>query len=270
MIDTPSHVLFPWLHGISDDGAKGRDMAAFFGSVCSVVSKPSLTIPSYAPPFEPPPYRGLCLLLSPPHPLDMTPERPAPEETDSERTGQPSAFAAPLDRDPRERSETMSTSSESYHSSGTTEGTSPSVADFNTPNSPKLPSAKTDEPQTDVQMHPCESKRVSPEAMEEGLDVAHHPLPCDPPLVGTDSDSDSDDESEEEARPSCILLNALHVQDIFELPKNGIACFRPAKLPQQINLRNLNIQQIKYATISDVVLYTKHGVGNGVLDVAEQ
>ncbi len=31
MIDTPSHVLFPWLHGISDDGAKGRDMAAFFG-----------------------------------------------------------------------------------------------------------------------------------------------------------------------------------------------------------------------------------------------
>lgn len=31
MIDTPSHVLFPWLHGICDDGAKGRDMAAFFG-----------------------------------------------------------------------------------------------------------------------------------------------------------------------------------------------------------------------------------------------
>ena len=31
MIDTPSHVLFPWLHGISDDGSKGRDMAAFFG-----------------------------------------------------------------------------------------------------------------------------------------------------------------------------------------------------------------------------------------------
>jgi dual specificity MAP kinase phosphatase len=31
MVDTPSHVLFPWLHGISDDGQKGRDMAAFFG-----------------------------------------------------------------------------------------------------------------------------------------------------------------------------------------------------------------------------------------------
>ena len=31
MIDTPSYVLFPWLHGISDDGQKGRDMGAFFG-----------------------------------------------------------------------------------------------------------------------------------------------------------------------------------------------------------------------------------------------
>lgn len=31
MTDTPSHVLFPWLHGISDDGKKGADMGAFFG-----------------------------------------------------------------------------------------------------------------------------------------------------------------------------------------------------------------------------------------------
>lgn len=31
MLDVPSCVLFPWLHGISDDGQKGRDMAAFFG-----------------------------------------------------------------------------------------------------------------------------------------------------------------------------------------------------------------------------------------------
>ena len=34
MIDAPSHVLFPWLHGISDDGRKGQDMAAFFGYEC--------------------------------------------------------------------------------------------------------------------------------------------------------------------------------------------------------------------------------------------
>lgn len=48
MIDTPSHVLFPWLHGISDDGAKGRDMAAFFGYAdplfCSAENKPSLVM----------------------------------------------------------------------------------------------------------------------------------------------------------------------------------------------------------------------------------
>jgi len=218
---------------------------------------------SHAPPFEPPPYRGLCVLLSPPHPLDNAPERPPSKRTDTDRTTQLPEFT-PSDREPRERSETMSTSSESYHSSGTTEGTSPSIADF----SSKLSSNNTEEPEMDVQMHPCESKRVSSKAKEEGLNGDHLPLP-DEPLVDSDSDSDSD-ESDEEARPSCILLNALHVQDIFDIAKKGPARFRPAKLPQQINLRNLNIQQIKYATISDVVLYTKPGVGNGVLDLAEK
>ena len=37
MLDVPSHVLFPWLHGINDDGQKGRDMAAFFGYVLFIV-----------------------------------------------------------------------------------------------------------------------------------------------------------------------------------------------------------------------------------------
>lgn len=161
----------------------------------------------------------------------------------------------------------MSTSSESYHSSGTTEGTSPSVADFN---SPKLPLLKTYEPEVDVQMHPCESKRVTSKPAEEGFDTPHDPLPSEPPVVDTDSDSDSVEESEDEARPSCILLNALHVHDVFDVPKKGPARFRQPKLPQQINLRNLNIQQIKYTTISDVILYSKYGVGNGVLEIAGQ
>lgn len=38
-IDTPSHVLFPWLHGICDDGQKGCDMAAFFGQVETVIPR---------------------------------------------------------------------------------------------------------------------------------------------------------------------------------------------------------------------------------------
>jgi hypothetical protein len=33
LIDTPSQVLFPWLHGISDDGPKGANMGQFFGCV---------------------------------------------------------------------------------------------------------------------------------------------------------------------------------------------------------------------------------------------
>ena len=192
----------------------------------------------HAPPFQPPPYRGLSILLSPAHPPDNASQDPTPKRTGSDRTPQPLDLDASLVREPRERSETMSTSSESYHSSGTTEGTSPSVADFNT-TSPKLESPVTEEPEMDVQMHPCESDSMSVE-------------------------------SEEETGPSCILLNSLHVHEVFDIPKKGQARFRTARLPQQINLRNLNIQQIKYATISDLVLYTKNGVGSGVLDLAEQ
>jgi dual specificity MAP kinase phosphatase len=38
MLDVPSSVLFPWLHGISDDGIKGQEMGAFFGYVLPVAS----------------------------------------------------------------------------------------------------------------------------------------------------------------------------------------------------------------------------------------
>ncbi|WVW79771.1 hypothetical protein I302_101741 [Kwoniella bestiolae CBS 10118] len=293
MIDTPSSVMFPWLHGISDDGQKGRDMAAFFG---------------HSPPFEPPPYRGLCLLFCPPHPLDEPtrshPSRPQPQRTDTDRTTQQPAYAMPP---PRERSETMSTSSESYHSTGTTEGTSPSIGEL----SPQFDKPiieeeaishdhedEDEEMQVDVAMHPCDSKRISPVAHAKGVDEPHHPLPC----VGVDkignplieestsaSGSEDDDESsedgftdEEDQGPTCILFNALHVTDCFDLPKHQNhnqknrketkvkAKFRNARLPNQINLRNLNIQQIKYSTVSDVVLYSKNGVGHGILEVAEQ
>lgn len=96
--------------------------------------------------------------------------------------------------------------------------------------------------------------------------------------MADDSESDGDDMSmDDEDRPSCILLNALHVQDVFDLPttqsnRKEMArrpAFRRAKLPQQINLRNLHIQQLKYTTISDVIVYCKGGVGDGVLDIAE-
>ncbi|WWC69001.1 uncharacterized protein I206_102937 [Kwoniella pini CBS 10737] len=285
MIDTPSSVMFPWLHGISDDGQKGREMAAFFG---------------HGPPFEPPAYRGLCLLFCPPHPLDEPIHHPRskPQKSDTDRTTQPAAYEMPP---PRERSETMSTSSESYHSTGTTEGTSPSIGELSpqfdkpviTEEAP-LESSQEDQMDVDVTMHPCDSKRVTPAAHAKGADEPHHPLPC----VGTykignataeESDSSSTDSSEgffeeddeEDTGPTCILFNALHVTDCFDLPKwphhaqhkrnsSKTAKFRNARLPHTINLRNLNIQQIKYSTVSDIVLYSKNGVGNGILEVAEQ
>ena len=192
----------------------------------------------------------------------------------------------------------MSTSSESYHSSGTTEGTSPSVGDFKDPSclspSPWSPSFDVAAPinavvEADVQMHPCESKRVSAKAVAQGLDEPHHPVPCElspspttflGAIVDSSTDTSSSEEEQEEeeaeeedAGPSCLLLNALHAQNIFDLPKPGSftsARFRPVRLPNQINLRNLNIQQIKYSTISDIVLYAEGGVGNGVLAIAEK
>ncbi|WVQ78690.1 hypothetical protein IAT38_000777 [Cryptococcus sp. DSM 104549] len=315
LIDTPSSIMFPWLHGISDDGQKGRDMAAFFG---------------YGPPFEPPPYRGLSIMFCPPQTLDESPPRPRTSRTDTQRTTLPpaaqSGAAAPAaavpaspttgtyDIPPRERSETMSTSSESYRSSGTTEGTSPSLGDLSPPPlgvqklapetewlevSPSSDALDVDieldgdagpgaegEVDVDVAMHPCDSKRVSPEAHAKGIDEPHHPLPC----AATDeaaaqpnshqssassSSSDQSDEDEDEQRPSCILFNALHVHDVFDLPRRGDPAgkqprFRPARLPQQINLRNLNVQQIKYSTVSDIILYAKGGMTKGLLDVAEK
>nr|XP_018264408.1 uncharacterized protein I303_02574 [Kwoniella dejecticola CBS 10117]OBR86566.1 hypothetical protein I303_02574 [Kwoniella dejecticola CBS 10117] len=286
MIDTPSSVMFPWLHGISDDGLKGREMAAFFG---------------HSPPFEPPAYRGLCLLFCPPHPLDepTRARRPKPQRLDTDKTTQPAAQEMPP---PRERSETMSTSSESYHSTGTTEGTSPSIGEL----SPQFdkPAIAEDPPlggnednqemDVDVAMHPTDSKRISLAAHAQGVDEPHHPLPC----VNTDkigntaaeesdlsssasSEGFSDEDDDEDSGPTCILFNALHVTDCFDLPKfprhaqhkkNSAkrAKFRNARLPHTINLRNLNIQQIKYSTVSDIVLYSKNGVSTGILEVAEQ
>lgn len=213
-------------------------------------------------------------------------------------------YAPGLDRPgPRDRSETLSTSSDSYLSSGNTDITTPSVSDpAQTPEVPK------DDCQVDVQMHPCESKRLSPAAPEIGRNDQHEstteagsktwvPLYGGPPIYAegaeaseaegefesnpeftttppSASSSDSSESVDEEHGPSCILLNALHVQDVFDLPGTGRrytgeARFRPAKLPAQINLRNLNIQQIKYSTISDIILYAKDGTSDGLLKVAE-
>lgn len=207
-------------------------------------------------------------------------DRPTALRTATAITTQP-VDARPRQR--RERSETMSTSSESYHSSGTTDSTSPSVADFLSCGSPgglKL-SPDTEHSGMDAQMHSSQSKRVSPSfTAKEHHDDDEGDMILGDPSWRTENlphawDSKESEEEEEDHKPSCILLNALHVQDIFELPKYGSKPFdhpkfKPVRLPQQINLRNLNIQQIKYATISDIILYAKHGVGHGVLHVAEQ
>ncbi|WVQ73811.1 hypothetical protein IAR50_003392 [Cryptococcus sp. DSM 104548] len=280
LIDTPSSVMFPWLHGISDDGQKGRDMANFFG---------------HSPPFEPPPYRGLCVMFCPPHHLDRQ-VAPTPHDTPHDHT-------APYEIPGRKGSETDSTSSSSYYSrsSGTTIATSAPSLGNSLPSPIKTPLKSLPEVEAvdsqdqdpgpgesdvtvDVAMHPCNTKRLSPMAVSKGLDEEHHPLPCestdtaaaegDVPSSAT-SDASSEMLLTLEDRPSCILFNALHVNDVFELVgqhdhPDKRPRFRPARLPEQINLRNLNIQQIKYSSVSDIVLYCKSGLGPGILQTAEE
>nr|ODN98597.1 hypothetical protein L204_02561 [Cryptococcus depauperatus CBS 7855] len=277
MIDTPSSVMFPWLHGISDDGQKGQDMAQFFG---------------YAPPFEPPRYRGLCLLFCPPYYLETQPKLEVNVEDLPTY-----AMSTPYGIPSRKGSGSESASSESYLSTGTTVATSPSLGNsLPSPKEASLQSLSTCESdpefkdsyksaEVDVAMHPCNSKHLSPKAVVQGLDAEHHPLPCGNATVAATkiniqpdslADPSSCDVTESDGEnPSCIFFNALHVRDVFDLPTRYDPIdepprFKPAKLPDQINLRNLNIQQIKYATVSDIVLYSKAGVGPGILHVAQQ
>jgi dual specificity MAP kinase phosphatase len=188
-------------------------------------------------------------------------------------------YAPAFDRpEPRQRSDTMSTA-ESYYSCETGGHSSQSTGDF--PPTPATPNHDAD-----VQMHPCESKRLSPTAADcqDSKEADHKtwvPLYGGPSVYADDDSeslpdltSDSSESLEDEQAPSCILLNALHVQDIFDLPGTsrqyiGEPRFRPARLPGTINLRNLNIQQIKYPSISDIILYAKGGVSEGLLRVAE-
>jgi dual specificity MAP kinase phosphatase len=89
------------------------------------------------------------------------------------------------------------------------------------------------------------------------------------------SDNEADDDGQE--RAACVLQNSSYCLEIFwipelisDLPTNDPTIFRQIRLPNQINLRNLNIQPIKYATLSDIVLYAKGGISAGVVRVAEQ
>jgi dual specificity MAP kinase phosphatase len=192
-------------------------------------------------------------------------------------------YAPAFDRpEPRQRSDTMSTA-ESYYSCDAGDHTSQSTSVF-----PPTPATRQGEGDSDVQMHPTFAKRLSPAAAEsqdvKGAKDDHKtwvPLFGGPPVYADDDleslpelTSDSSESLEDEEAPNCILLNALHVQDIFDLPGTsrhyiGEPRFRPPRLPGAINLRNLNIQQIKYPSISDIILYAKGGVSDGLLKVAE-
>ncbi|ORX36396.1 hypothetical protein BD324DRAFT_651636 [Kockovaella imperatae] len=290
MVDTPSHVLFPWLHGISDDGKRGQSMAAFFGLY---------------PPFEPPRYRGLSVLFASGRVLQKcTPEKspspPRKSDVSLPSGSRPSALSSSVPTTASEissqsahsrgRSETTSTSTESYaSSSGTTEATSPSIGDIKelASSAPNGSSSNwmpiTEEPTHDVEMHPCEPKRSLSVAAEKDKEQSSS-LPRDDitPAVIVESGSEADGASFEEVDswgqdvPNSLLLNSLFVDEIFEgigETSNGELLpprFCSPNLPRNINLRNLNIQPIKYATISDLVLYARNGCSEALLNLAER
>lgn len=65
---------------------------------------------------------------------------------------------------------------------------------------------------------------------------------------------------------SCMLLNALKAEAILDLTtgeaqkEDGHASFMSPDIGLQISLRNLKIQTVKYATISDLIIYAPHGL----------
>ena len=193
-------------------------------------------------------------------------------------------------------------STDSYMSSGgTTDATSPSIAgsykDSGLPSPASLAPSKSvqqilsEEPEAeagaaDVEMHPCEPKRAS------STDAADHsrqqstslpredsmPTPAvtvQRPASEGDGSLADDEESEEEWAngANSILLNTISVEEVFggiDPKSNETTNFLYPRLPRNINLRNLNIQPIKYTTISDIVLYAKKGTSDALLTVAEQ
>jgi hypothetical protein len=79
---------------------------------------------------------------------------------------------------------------------------------------------------------------------------------------------------------SCMLVNALRAETLLDLGRthsgDGEARFLPPDLGGQISLRNLMIQETKYATISDLVIYAPQGLRKDfsgkspLLDVAKK
>jgi hypothetical protein len=65
-----------------------------------------------------------------------------------------------------------------------------------------------------------------------------------------------------------MLVGAAKVEDVLDVhPEtalgkgDGQIVFKPIALSTEVSLRNLNIQEVKYATVSDIVLYVPDANG---------
>ena len=80
------------------------------------------------------------------------------------------------------------------------------------------------------------------------------------PTPGMNGDAEARQHPELEQK-SCMLVNALRAETLLDLhSEEGTGRFLPPDLGGQISLRNLMIQEIKYATISDLVIYAPQGL----------
>lgn len=69
--------------------------------------------------------------------------------------------------------------------------------------------------------------------------------------------------------PSSILVSSYSPATI--LTTRDPATFKfPIKLSPTVNLRGFNLQAVKYASISDIVIYGKNGVDENVVDLARR
>lgn len=61
----------------------------------------------------------------------------------------------------------------------------------------------------------------------------------------------------------CMLVNAIKTEDILELDLGtAMGQFKKPDLGGEVSLRNLRIQEVKYGTISDLLLYSEEGISD--------
>jgi hypothetical protein len=82
-----------------------------------------------------------------------------------------------------------------------------------------------------------------------------------------DANQVRDHDAEQDATPHwdarSMMMNAIKTNDMLDLDlKAATGVFKKPDLGGEVSLRNLRIQEVKYGTISDLLLYSEEGLSD--------